>query len=127
MYRRDQDPKSKEFVGLDALLQNVEGILTEMQDNYFKAAKSLVEQNLRTDIHSLQELKEFFTPKNPNKPEIHGGFVRAKWCGEADSVATLDELKVTIRCLPLDQSGSEGKCVLTGKPATLDAIFAKAY
>jgi prolyl-tRNA synthetase len=34
---------------------------------------------------------------------------------------------VSIRCLPFDQSGTEGPCVLTGKPATLDAIFAKAY
>ncbi|SCA63157.1 hypothetical protein SCG7086_AL_00110 [Chlamydiales bacterium SCGC AG-110-P3] len=56
-----------------------------------------------------------------------GGFVRAKWCGDADTEQMLDELKVTIRCIPKEQRGGEAPCVLTGKPATIDAIFAKAY
>ena len=42
-------------------------------------------------------------------------------------VDKLKELKITIRCLPLDQSGTEGTCIITGQPATCDAIFAKAY
>ena len=59
--------------------------------------------------------------------EIHGGFVLAKWCGDPATEEMLSELKVTIRCLPVEQSGTKGRCILTGKEATLDAIFAKSY
>ncbi len=51
----------------------------------------------------------------------------AKWCGDVETEKMLDDLKVSIRCLPLQQSGTVGKCVLTGREATLDAIFAKSY
>jgi prolyl-tRNA synthetase len=78
-------------------------------------------------VENFEKLKEFFTPQNEDKPEIHGGFVLAKWCGDPVTEELLKDLKVTIRCLPLKQSGTEGICVLTGKPATIDAIFAKSY
>ena len=44
-----------------------------------------------------------------------------------DAVVELAKLKVTVRCLPLEQSQTEGRCVVTGRPAIKDAIFAKAY
>ena len=72
-------------------------------------------------------MRRYFTPENLDKPEIHGGFVLAKWCGDVETEKMLEELKVTIRCLPLEQSGTEGICILTGKKATLDAVFAKSY
>ncbi|NTU76465.1 MAG: hypothetical protein HGA90_01375, partial [Alphaproteobacteria bacterium] len=39
----------------------------------------------------------------------------------------IDSLGVTVRCIPFDQDGKQGVCVLTGKPATQDVIFARAY
>jgi prolyl-tRNA synthetase len=102
-------------------------ILEEMQQGYFYQAKALQQSHIRRDIKNLEELKRYFTPQNADKPEIHGGFVLAKWCGDEETEKMLDELKVTIRCLPLEQSGTQGTCVLTGKPATLDVIFAKSY
>ena len=81
-----------------------------------------------TDLQTYEEFVEFFTPKNKQEPEIHGGFVRGWWCGDEQlSAPLLGKLKVTIRCLPRDQAGGKGKCVLTGKEATVEAIFAKAY
>lgn len=123
--RRDQN--EKRVLKVDELEAQIVQILDEMQKGYFAEAKRLQMENIRTDITTYDALKEFFTPKNQEKPEIHGGFVRAKWSGDPKSEADLAELKLTIRCLPLDQSGTQGKCILTGKPATLDAIFAKAY
>ena len=78
-------------------------------------------------MRTLDEFKEYFNPKNPEKPEIHGGFVVAKWAGGPQAMEVLAQLKVTVRCLPLEQSGTAGFCVITGKPAVKDAIFAKAY
>lgn len=125
--RRDKPHKEKQKFNLGQLANEIIPILNDMQNNYFNQAKKIREENLRTDIKSFDEMKKFFTPKNADRPEIHGGFVLAKWCGDVESEKLLDDLKVTIRCLPLKQSGTEGKCVLTGRPATLDAVFAKSY
>jgi len=39
----------------------------------------------------------------------------------------LKDFGATIRCIPYEQSGTAGRCVLTAASATMDAIFAKAY
>lgn len=125
--RRDKAHKDKQAITLGELENSIVGILEEMQSNYFEQAKSYRDANIRTDILDFESMKKFFTPKNAEKPEIHGGFVKAKWCGRKETEQMLDELKVTIRCIPLEQSGTEERCVLTGEPATIDAIFAKSY
>lgn len=126
-YRRDKPHKEKNVISYQNLAKECVKILDEIQNNLFNQAKDLRDANVRTDITTFEEMKTFFTPKNPEKPEIHGGFISAKWCGDKDTEQMLDDLKVSIRCLPLNQTGSQGKCILTGRPATLDAIFAKSY
>jgi prolyl-tRNA synthetase len=101
--------------------------LEEIQQNYFNQAKAYRDENICRDISNEADFRKFFTPKNAERPEIHGGFVLAKWSGDPAAQAVLDDLKVTVRCLPLEQSGTQGKCVISGKPAVNDAIFAKSY
>lgn len=127
MYRRDKDPKEKEFISLSSIQEVVVKTLTEMQSGYYNRAKENLVANTRTDIKDFEQLKAFFTPNNKDKPEIHGGFVLAPWCGEPESVKALDEIKVTVRCLPFEQKGLAGPCVITGKEAKCEALFAKAY
>jgi len=127
LYRRDKGVKEKAFLKKEELLGSVLATLDEMQKNYFEQALAVQKANIVTTINTFEEFTKFFTPQNSQKPEIHGGFVRAKWCGDDKEAERLSELKVTIRCLPRDQSGTQGTCVVTGRPATLDAIFAKAY
>ncbi|MDD2942531.1 MAG: proline--tRNA ligase [bacterium] len=127
LYRRDQEPKEKHFLSFADITTRVPEILAEMQNGYLNAARVFRDENIRTDIKDFDEFRAFFTPKDMNKPEIHGGFVLAHWCEDDAVEATLAELKVTIRCIPLEQDGSTGRCVITGRPATKKAIFAKAY
>jgi prolyl-tRNA synthetase len=101
--------------------------LDDIQRSYFEQAKAFLDSHINRDIKDFEEFRRFFTPQDEQKPEIHGGFVLAKWSGAPEALEALSELKVTVRCLPLEQSGTEGQCVVTGKPATKDAIFAKAY
>jgi prolyl-tRNA synthetase len=61
------------------------------------------------------------------RPEGAGGFVVGKWSGDPGIDGKLAELGLTVRCLPHEQSGMEGRCLVTGKPAMLDAVYAKAY
>lgn len=125
--RRDQGHKDKLKIKTDNLPIEIVGILESIQRNYFEQACQVRESGIERNLKSFEEMKKFFTPKNPDKPEIHGGFVMAKWCGDAETEKMLDEIKITIRCIPLEQSGTQGTCILTGRPATLDAIFAKSY
>jgi len=125
--RRDHPHKQKQAYTLESLSENIVGILDEIQTSYFEQARKHREAHIYRDIKNFEEFRRFFTPKNEEKPEIHGGFVLGKWCGDPETEAMLADLKVTIRCLPLEQSGTEGTCILTGRPAKIDAIFAKAY
>ncbi len=127
LYRRDQAPREKAFVAFDEVAAGMPALLESMQKSYFEQAKAFRDANIRRDIANFDDFRAFFIPKSEDKPEIHGGFVLAKWSGDAEGLAKLEELKVTVRCIPFEQSGTTGTCVVTGKPATKDAIFAKAY
>lgn len=125
--RRDRPHKEKEKWSLDLLVEKLPPLLEEMQHGYFEQAKKGRDSQIYTHLKTFEEMKAFFTPKNLEKPEIHGGFLLAKWCGDPETEKMLEELKVTIRCLPLEQRGGTAPCILTGRPSTIDAIFAKSY
>ena len=54
-------------------------------------------------------------------------FVKGKWCGDDETVEKLKDMRITIRAIPFEQSGSEGVCLVSGKKATLDVIYARSY
>jgi prolyl-tRNA synthetase len=125
--RRDKPHKEKSNLSLDDLEEQMTSILDEIQTNYFAQAKAYRDANICTTLSNFEEMKQYFTPTNTEKPEIHGGFVLAKWCGDPDTEKMLEDYKITIRCIPVSQRETEGRCILTGREATLDAIFAKSY
>lgn len=125
--RRDRGHKEKEFIKVEDLASRLPVMLEEIQQNYLAQAKENIKANTVDHINNFDELKEFLTPKNKDKPEIHGGFVLAKWSGHKDSDAPLADIKAQVRCIPLEQRGTQGKCIFTGKPATTDIIIAKSY
>ena len=127
LYRRDRAHKDKTVMTVNELCNKLPAILDEIQNNMLRGSEDFMKEHTRNDIKTFQELKEFYTPKNKEKPEIHGGFVVAKWAGSKEEEKKLSDFKVTIRCLPLQQSGTSGKCIVTGKETTIDALFAKTY
>ena len=114
-----RDNRVKEVVSLDALETRLPELLEEVQKALFQRAVEFREQNMHY-TESYDEFKQIIAEKR--------GFVRVKWA--EDSVAEQaikEETKATLRVIPLDQSPVEGKCLYTGKPATCEAIFARAY
>jgi prolyl-tRNA synthetase len=106
-------------------------LLTEIQDSLFARARALRDENTRT-IDNREEFIRYFTPKNEEKPEIHGGFALCHYAEDATVDQLLANLKVTIRCIPLEGQIAGGeraasKCIFTGKPSQGRAVFAKAY
>ena len=86
--------------------------------------------NIKTDITTPEAFREYFAQSNEWIEDNQQGkvaFVRGKWCNDPASEEILKSMKITIRCIPFDQSGTEGTCLLTGKPATMDVIYARCY
>ena len=124
--RRDQSAKSKATMQTGELVNRAPEILGEIQTALYERAKGFRDMHTRV-INSREEFYEFFTAKNPSKPEIHGGFAVTHWNGSREIEEQVKEdLKVTIRVIPFEQ-GESGKCIFTGEPTNRRAIWAKSY
>ncbi|MBS3903803.1 MAG: proline--tRNA ligase [Simkania sp.] len=127
MMRRDRPHRETKMYSKSELKAQLGSILEEMQQALYDKAKTMRDENIHR-IDSKEEFYAFFTPKNRDNPEIHGGFALCHWSGEecVEEIVKKD-LNVTIRCIPLDQPEEEGRCVISGKPSRKRVIFAKAY
>ncbi len=124
--RRDQTPRDKKGVPRAEFVAGIDATLTEIQDNLFERAANLRDEHSH-EIDNLDDFKAFFTPNNQQKPEIHAGLAYCHWAEGPSLDELLKELKVTIRCIPLDGNAEPGTCIFTGKPSQGRAVFAKAY
>src|SRR3989454_2631333 len=116
-----RDNRAKEAVSVDQLEARLPEALEEMQKALFQRAVEFRTQNTHY-AHTYDEFKQIIAEKR--------GFVRVKWAEDsAAELAIKEETRATLRVIPLDQSegGVKGNCIYTGKPATCEAIFARAY
>ena len=123
-------PEGKQIVLAEEFEQSVVSRLENIQSAMYMRAKDRLTANIRTDIASPEEFRRYFAQSNEWIPDNKQGkvaFVRGKWCADPQTEDILKEMKITIRCIPFDQSNSEGICLLTGKPATMDVIYARSY
>lgn len=125
--RRDRLDAGKRFAAKAEFVDGIVDELTSIQQGMFDQALAFMRSRMVTDIKTKAEFEAYFS-KNADNSFVSGtGFVRAKWSGDPKSLDILDALGVTIRCIPFDQDGTQGACVLTGAAATQDVIFARAY
>lgn len=123
-------PEGKKILKTEEFVATVSERLEFLQHEMFKRAKERLEQNIRTDIKTPEEFAAYFANGNEWIEDGKQGkvaFVRGKWCADPATEELLKAMKITIRCIPFDQSGTTGKCLLTGKDATLDVIYARSY
>ena len=123
-------PEGKKILKTEEFVATVSERLEFLQHEMFKRAKERLEQNIRTDIKTPEEFAAYFANGNEWIEDGKQGkvaFVRGKWCADPATEELLKAMKITIRCIPFDQSGTTEKCLLTGKDATLDVIYARSY
>ena len=125
--RRDKPHNERVSLKREAFTAEVTGILDDIQNTLFARAQAFrVENTVRIDDKG--EFYDFFTPRNLDKPEIHGGFAVSSWCGDTACEAKIKEdLTVTIRCIPFEQEEGPGQCLYCGRPGQHRVVFAKAY
>jgi prolyl-tRNA synthetase len=127
--RRDRPVGETADVAAAGIGERVVAILDEIQEGLLARAREFRARHMRP-IGDASEFKAFFTPRNPDKPEIHGGFAVSPWCGSEQCEARVKEsLKVTIRCIPIDEvpDGGFDRCVICGGPRRETVVFAKNY
>ncbi len=119
LYRRDKGHKEVEAVSKRELSIKVRSFLKEIQEHLYEKALQFQRDNT-IDISNKTSLIDFFSSND--------GFVLAHYCEDKGLEERMkEELNVSVRCIPLGQSGEEGKCIFTGKRAKVRAILAKAY
>ena len=114
-----RDTGEKTFVPLNELETKVAELLQDVHDNLYRMAEKNLEDN-SFDMTSWEEVKAMAQGK--------GGFARTKWCGSPEcELAMKEKAGVSSRCMPLEQSGTTGKCVVCGKDCTTDIYWGVAY
>jgi prolyl-tRNA synthetase len=125
--RRDQLTQGKRFVERNEFIKTATTELIAIQRGLYDQALAFQKHRTVTDVKTKAEFDAYFGKDSDNSFTGGQGFVRAKWSDDPSSLKLIDDLGVTVRCIPFDQDGMEGKCVLTGAAATQDVIFARAY
>jgi prolyl-tRNA synthetase len=114
-----RDTKVKASIKQDEAADHIEALLKEIQENLYTRALEFRDAHI-TPVDTYEEFKEVLETKT--------GFVAAHWDGTSETeVKIKEETKATIRCIPLNNTQEEGKCILTGKPSKQRVLFAKAY
>ena len=117
LVRRDNGEKV--FVSLDGIEETVKKMLDDIHDGLYARAEANLNSHTR-ECGTMEEVKTFM--------EQEGGFAKTKWCGSLECELKMkDEAGVSSRCMPLEQSGTTGKCVCCGKECRTDIIWGVAY
>jgi len=116
--RRDLPARqNKSTVSLDALLPEVQKLLVEIQSNLFSQALRFREENTYYPA-TYAELGEAAAK----------GFAVAYWCGADEcEKRMIEDTKATIRCIPMQQDGKPGHCIICGGAAKEKAVFARSF
>ena len=115
-----RDNRAKESVSFDALETRLPELLDELQHALFQRALEFREKNTFY-TESYDEFKQIIEQR---------GFARVKWAEDSEAeLAIKEETKATLRVIPFDQpeGGVTGSSIYSGKPATCEAVFARAY
>ncbi len=116
--RRDIPGKEgKTFIPIADVAETATQLLDTIQAGMLKRATEFRDANT-------------FEPTNYDsfKEVIENGFARAWWCGNAECENQVKaETQATIRCIPMDQPGGEGECIVCGTQAKEITIFSRAY
>ena len=114
-----RDTKEKMSMPIEGLAVNIIKLLDTIQESIYNKAFAFREMHI-TPANTWQEFIDLLDNK--------GGFVSAHWDGTSETEDKIKELtKATIRCIPLNNAGEEGSCILSGNSSTQRVLFARAY
>jgi prolyl-tRNA synthetase len=113
-----RDTMTKSSVAQADVVHIITGLMEEIQQTMFTNAL----QRRMATTHKADTWEEFEAALET------GGFIYAHWDGTPETEQKIKEKsKATIRCIPLNNTPENGKCILTGNPSSQRVVFARAY
>lgn len=106
-------------LSFDEFVSNIDKMLLEHDSELRCRNDERCLKKINDSVKSVDELKQYFDNQN--------GFVIAKWAGSDVNLDKLEELALTIRCIPTKQSGVAGRCILSDQDTAMDVVIAKSY
>ena len=107
--------RSKTFVSLDNIEEELSAMLDKIQQQMYNAAL----ENRESKTSSASDKKLI---------DEKGGFVKAMWCGSEECELKIKEdTTATSRCIPFEQEHISDTCICCGKPADKMVYWGKAY
>lgn len=114
-----RDNRQKKPVPIDGVAEEIVTLMNDIQQNLFKRALLFREENTRT-VSNYEDFKKVINEC--------GGVIRAHWNGSKEVENKIkEETKATIRCIPMNEETTPGKCLVTGEDSNQEVIFAVAY
>ena len=116
--RRDIPGKEgKTFIPIANVAETATQMLDTIQADMLKRATEFRDVNT-FEAENYDSFKEI----------VENGFARAWWCGNAECENKVKEdTQATIRCIPTEQPGGDGACIVCGTQAEEITIFSRAY
>jgi prolyl-tRNA synthetase len=107
----------KSILPLDNCADTISALLDDIQAGLLAKATAFRDAN----IHTPSDYEEM-------KSIVETAWAYAYWCGSSACEEKIKEdTKATIRCIPFDQTGEPGKCIVCGAKAEEKAYIARAY
>ncbi len=114
-----RDTLEKRTIPAESAENEVIQLLDEIQTRLYEKAKDYRTTHT-TEVDTYDEFKKVIEEK--------GGFISAHWDGTSATEDKIkNETKATIRCIPIEEEKTEGKCMVTGQPSAQRVLFARAY
>ncbi len=103
---------------IESLVTEIPALLTDIRDNMYQKALNFNNAHVK-EVHSLTQLREAVDT---------GNFGLGMWCGNRECEDKIkEEMQVTTRNMPFDQSPVDTKCCICGKCASKKIYFGRAY
>jgi prolyl-tRNA synthetase len=114
-----RDTKAKAALPMEGIAGHVTALLDEIQASLLARARAFREAHTSSTA-SYDEFRQTM--------EGRPGFVVSPWCGQDDCEAAIKaDTQATIRNIPFGSEAPSGPCLRCGRPATVNAWFAKSY
>ncbi|WP_315764080.1 proline--tRNA ligase [Sphingomonas sp. Y38-1Y] len=126
LYREDGKLDTA-FVARDGFVDQVAGLLGEVQEALHVEARARLDAGIRRDVTDFAGLETHFA-----ESERYPGWVEVEWAKPTGAaldavVERLKALKLTIRNVPGTAAPAQGACIFTGEPAVERILVARAY
>jgi prolyl-tRNA synthetase len=109
--------EGKQILSQESLPGAIAELLTEMHASLYDRARDFRDSHIY-DPADYEELKQV----------VENGWAYSWWCGDPACEAKVKaDTKATTRCIPLEQPGGRGKCIVCGKEASEKVYFARSY